>query len=116
MQQQTTYAFIGMCKHYLPTAPVGCGIRCIRVSQDALEAYFNYLRSCGGSNVHPTLRELLSRAAGRAMTAALSKSANNGMRGRKKTKVLDEVTAQLSLRGRPGGAQQKKARAQKLKQ
>lgn len=47
------------------------------------------------------------------MTATLSKSANNGTRGRKKSKLLDEVTAELSLRARPGGAQQRKARAQK---
>jgi hypothetical protein len=41
---QTTLAFDGMCKHYLPTAPKGCGIRAIRVSQDPLEAYF--VRCC----------------------------------------------------------------------
>ena len=38
--QQTTFAFIGLVKHYVPKAPKGCGIRCWRCSQDPLEAYF----------------------------------------------------------------------------
>lgn len=38
--RQTTYAFIGMCKHYLPKAPEGCGIRASRCSQDPVERFF----------------------------------------------------------------------------
>mgnify|MGYP006879056040 CR=1 FL=1 len=38
--RQTTYAFVGLCREYLPGAPAGRGIRCVRCSQDPVEAYF----------------------------------------------------------------------------
>ena len=38
--RQTTYAFVGLCREYLPDAPAGRGIRCVRCSQDPVEAYF----------------------------------------------------------------------------
>jgi hypothetical protein len=129
--QQTTYGFIGlgvclqpfvdacMCmtclavadtkichaavSHYGPMAPKGCGIRPSRCSQDPLEAYFNYIRSCGGG-VHPTMRQCFDRARGRQMITALSSSANNGMRGKKEAK-WDERCADLPLHSsRTGGS------------
>jgi hypothetical protein len=38
--RQTTYAFVGLCREYLPSAPSERGIRCVRCSQDPVEAYF----------------------------------------------------------------------------
>lgn len=80
-----------------------------RTSQDALEAYFNYIRSCAGSNIHPTIREVLTRASGRTTATMLSESANNGMRGRKR-RTYDEQMVCLGLCGRPGGHAQGKAK------
>ena len=128
--EQTTMAFIGLCKHYLPDAPEGCGIRAWRCSQDPLEAYFvslnlamlrsvttptlpkhdlkplcmrvcqNYVRSCNGATSHPTMRECLTAASGRYTNTVLSKSANNGERGRKKKRDFDKTSQDLPGRAR----------------
>jgi hypothetical protein len=142
--KQTTYAFIGMCKHYLPTAPEGCGIRACRCSQDPVERFFvsalfcddacmmqppttctnrdcvlrvwcvcTGLQSFVRSTVtHPNTRQALDATNSWSTTAALSKSANNGTRG-KKTRQYDETSKDLPLSGRLGGKEQQKAQEER---
>lgn len=110
--QITASSFIGLCSYWLPKAPEGCGIHPTRCSQDPVEAYFNYVRSCGGANSHPTIAECFAAGAGYSTTAVLSKHANNGVamdgaRGagaRNKRVFDDDDTLAFPLHGRRGGS------------
>eukprot|EP01047_Picozoa_sp_COSAG01_P098317 COSAG01_NODE_28522_length_659_cov_0.867857_1_plen_76_part_00 len=63
----------------------------------------SYLRSCGGSNTHPTTRECISRAAGRTMTFVLGAKANNGLLGKEKMYGhFDEQCLELPLKSNRG--------------
>ena len=116
------HGFVGMCRYWLPGGaaanipgeaerliprfPAGMGIRCVRCSQDNCEAYFNYLRTCGGASSHPLIGECLTRAAGRTMATALSSTANGGFRGGRKRKVFDEKSVMLPLKSSRRRSQQ----------
>ena len=91
-----------MCKHWLPTAPEGCGFHPTRCSQDPVEAYFSYIRSAGGSS-HPTFAECITAGAGRVTNQTLASSSNNGG-GKKAKRVFDnDISLEIPLYGRPGG-------------
>ena len=110
--QITASSFIGLCSYWLPKAPEGCGIHPTRCSQDPVEAYFNYVRSCGGANSHPTIGECFAAGAGYSTTAVLSKHANNGVAmdgargaGARNKRVFDnDDTLAFPLHGRRGGS------------
>jgi hypothetical protein len=59
-------------------------------------------------NTHPNTRQALDATNSWSTTAALSKSANNGTRG-KKSRQYDEASKELPLHGRLGGTEQRAA-------
>ena len=61
---------------------------------------------------HPNTRQALDATNSWSTTAALSKSANNGTRG-KKTRQYDETSKDLPLSGRLGGKEQQKAQEER---
>jgi|EP01047_Picozoa_sp_COSAG01_P093760 hypothetical protein len=77
------------------------------------QAYFNYIRSCGGGT-HPTMRECFDRARGRQMSTVLSSRANNGYHDRKKGARFDAATAALPLSSSRKGGVAKMGLVQKL--
>lgn len=63
----------------------------------------NYLRSCGGACVTPTVNQCLSYGAGHNNMAVLGERANNGLREGKRERTFDyESTTDIPLRGRDG--------------
>ena len=90
----TVLGFCECLEHYLPMAPPGAGIRCCRLSQDPCEAYFNYMRTCGGSSTAPTAPDTRSHAAARQMETAITTHANVATKSAKKKirRVMDTHT------------------------
>ena len=62
--------------------------------------------------MHPNTRQALDATNSYLTVHALSKSSNNGTRG-KKTRLYDEASKNLPLRGRLGGTEQKAMAAEK---
>jgi hypothetical protein len=95
----TVMGFVELLEHYLPEAPTGCGIKGCWLSQDPCEAYFNYMRTCGGSSSNPTTPDAQNHAAARLTEAVVTKHANVAKRGRKKiARVLDPLAEGLLQR------------------
>lgn len=49
----------------------------VATPQDVVEAYFNYLRTCGGSCTHPDMVAVEAARRGKVMTAAMSAKSNS---------------------------------------